>query len=242
MSLSIQNLSLTIDNKKLLDDISFDAQQGTMTYIGGRNGSGKSLLLKSIKGIEKPAGKILLDGKELNRKERMKRFGLVFQDTSLEIVGSTVERDIAFGPENQGKHKKEIEEIVDSSLRYFELEDKRKARPEILSGGEKRRLTIAGVIAMESSIILLDEPFANLDYPSTLSVLKSLIKLREDGYTLLIVSHEAEKFLFHTDCTIVMDRGRIVGIGESRNMLDILRKYDIYVPKNASFEDLTWLR
>ncbi|MBQ0072065.1 MAG: ATP-binding cassette domain-containing protein, partial [Spirochaetales bacterium] len=97
--MSLKNLNLTIDSRKLLEDISFDVEKGSLTLVAGRNGSGKSLLLKCLKGLEKPdSGIVTIDGKELKKtKERMKTFGLVFQDTSLQIVGSTVAHDIAFG-------------------------------------------------------------------------------------------------------------------------------------------------
>ena len=240
----VENLSLIIDKKKLLDNISFSIKKGSICLIAGKNGSGKSLLLKCLKGLERPenGSRILIDGKEMKKaKERMLKLSLVFQDTSLEIVGSTVEKDIAFGPENLGLERKEIDKKVEQMLNLFEMEKIRNSQPEILSGGERRKLCIAGVIAMDPDVLLLDEPFANLDYPSTLTVIKTLIKLKEKGITIVIVSHEAEKFLFHTDHVIILKDGKIVYDGTSRESLKDLRKHDIYIPKNARFEDLTWL-
>ena len=95
---------------------------------------------------------------------------------------------------------------------------------------------------MEPDVILLDEPFANLDYPSTLTVIRALITLHEKGYSLLVVSHEAEKFLAHTDTLFIMDKGRVVDAGESSVLFSKLSSYDIYIPANASFEELSWLR
>ena len=110
--LTVENLNKSIDNIHLLKDISFSAEKATIILIAGKNGSGKSLLLKCLKGLEKiDSGKIIVDGKELKKeKERMKFFGLVFQETSLQIVGQTCEKDIAFGLENQNKPEKEIKE------------------------------------------------------------------------------------------------------------------------------------
>ena len=243
MYLSVRDLTLAIEGKELLHSVSFDAEEGTITVIAGRNGSGKSLLLKCLKGLEKPqAGSITLDGRELKgRKERMAAFGLVFQDPSLQAVGSTVEKDIAFGPENMGLPRERIREIVDSMCRRFSLDRIRKERPEVLSGGEKRRLAIAGVLAMDAKVLLLDEPFANLDYPSTLMMIETLIELRESGQTVIIVSHEAEKFLRHTDMTIIMADGRIAADGSSRDVMPLLKGNGIYIPDGARIEDLSWL-
>ncbi len=239
----VRNLSLTIDNKEILKNISFEAERNTINLIAGRNGSGKSMLLKCIKGLEKPkTGEIVLNGATLKKsKDRMRSIGLVFQDSNLQIVGSTIKRDIAFGLENIGKKKEEIDKEVERLIKLFGLEDKADLAPSVLSGGERRKLCILGVIAMNSELLLLDEPFANLDYPSTKTVLNTLLKLKELGTTIVIVSHEAEKFLLHTDNTIILKDGHIEKAGKSYEMLDALRENEIYIPKNASFEDLSWL-
>ncbi len=241
--LTVENLNKSIDNIHLLKDISFSAEKATIILIAGKNGSGKSLLLKCLKGLEKiDSGKIIVDGKELKKeKERMKFFGLVFQETSLQIVGQTCEKDIAFGLENQNKPEKEIKEKTEEMLSLFSLQKDRNKNPRILSGGEKRRLAIAGVIAMESKIILLDEPLANLDYPSVLIVLQTILKLKQEGYTILVVSHEAEKFLALTDYTIIINNGEIISKGSSREMVESLRDNMIYLPP-LSFEDFSWLK
>ena len=241
--LTVENLNKSIDNIHLLKDISFSAEKATIILIAGKNGSGKSLILKCLKGLEKiDSGKIIVDGKELKKeKERMKFFGLVFQETSLQIVGQTCEKDIAFGLENQNKPEKEIKEKTEEMLSLFSLQKDRNKNPRILSGGEKRRLAIAGVIAMESKIILLDEPLANLDYPSVLIVLQTILKLKQEGYTILVVSHEAEKFLALTDYTIIINNGEIISKGSSREMVESLRDNMIYLPP-LSFEDFSWLK
>lgn len=239
----VRNLSLTIDNKEILKDISFDIERNTINLVAGKNGSGKSMLLKCIKGLEKPdEGEIVLDEDSLKKsKERMRRVGLVFQDSNLQIVGSTIKRDIAFGLENIGKERDEIDREINRLLSIFGLEDKADLSPSVLSGGERRKLCILGVIAMNSELLLLDEPFANLDYPSTKTVINTLLKLKELGSTIIIVSHEAEKFLYHTDNTIILKEGHIERKGKSSDMLYALRENEIYIPKNAKFEDLSWL-
>lgn len=240
--LEIDSLSKTIDNTLLLDNISFSLERGTITLVAGPNGSGKSLLLKCIKGLEKPqSGVIKVDGRILKKeKERMKTFGLVFQDTELQIVGETVEKDIAFGLENQKRPVEEIRKKTEEMLSLFSLTDDRKKDPRVLSGGERRRLSIAGVLAMETSVLLLDEPLANLDYPSIKDVLRTLITLKENGVTVLIVSHEAEKFLALTDNTVIITSGRIAGFEKSRDMIQNLRDNNIYLPP-LEFEEMKWI-
>ena len=240
--LSVDNLSCTIDGTPLLENISFSVEKGTLTLIAGPNGSGKSLLMKCLKGLEKPdGGTVTVDGREIKKtKERMKLFGLVFQDTSLQIVGSTVEKDIAFGLENQKKSIEEIKGKTDEMISLFSLEKERKKDPRVLSGGERRRLCIAGVMAMESSILLLDEPLANLDYPSVKMVLNTLMTLKEKGVTVLIVSHEAEKLLVLTDNTIILRGGRIAASGKSSDMLSSLRENGIYLPP-LPFGEMKWI-
>lgn len=240
--LSLSNITKSVNGTLLLDNVSLEAERGTITLIAGPNGSGKSTLLKCIKGLEKPEkGKIVLEGAELQKeKERMKLFGLVFQDTSLQIVGRTVEKDIAFGLENEKKSVEEIRRKTEEMLTLFSLEKDRKKDPRVLSGGERRRLSIAGVLAMESKVLLLDEPLANLDYPSIMEVLKTLVRLREEGVTILIVSHEVEKLLALTDNTVILNNGRVVASGKSSEMLSPLRENSIYLPP-LDFEELSWL-
>ena len=242
--LSVDNLSFSIDGTKLLENISFSLEKGSLTLIAGKNGSGKSMLLKCLKGLEKPdGGRITIDGRELKReRERMRAFGLVFQDTSLEIVGSTVRKDIAFGLENLRWERERIQETTDRMVSLFNLEKIQNLPPSVLSGGEKRRLSIAGVLAMEPEIILMDEPLANLDYPSIKMVLSTLLELKEKGITIIIVSHEAEKLLSLTDNTINLSEGKIVNMGKSRDMMDALRNNEVYLPPKANFEDLSWLK
>ena len=241
--LEVRNLTLKTDEATLLEDISFSLERGTITLLAGRNGSGKSMLLKSIKGFTHAEGTILLGGKALDkRRDRISSIGLVFQETELQIVGSTDEKDISFGPENLGFSAAECKAITDEAISLLGLEHVRGKSPSELSGGERRKLSIAGVIAMSPSVILLDEPLANLDYPATVKVIETLIRLKEKGFALLIASHEAEKFLCHTDKTLIMKKGRLISDAPSEDSVATLRENDIYIPKNAEFEDLTWLK
>lgn len=241
--LKVEDLSFSIDGTPILKNISFSLEKGSLTLVAGPNGSGKSMLLKCLKGLEKNrTGSIILDEKPLSStKERMKAFGLVFQDTWLQIVGSTVRKDIAFGLENQKRSRKDVEEKTEEMLSLFSLKEKENLNPSSLSGGERRRLSIAGVLSMEPEIVLMDEPLANLDYPSTVLVLKTLLALKEKGVTVVVVSHEAEKLLALTDRTIILSEGTIKADGLSRDMVETLRENNVYLPKGVAFEDLSWL-
>ena len=242
-ALEVRDLTLSINNLKILDNLSFSLDKGSFAVLCGRNGAGKSQLLRCIKGLVGPdGGEILVDGVSLNAKARMKKMAIVFQDADMQIVSQSVEKDVAFGPENMGLDRKEIKRRVENALSLMGLEGKVKQRPQTLSGGEKRKCAIAGILAMEPEVILLDEPFANLDYPSTLSVIRALNTLHRKGYTILVVSHEVEKFLFHADTLFILEEGRMKEKGRADEIYFKLPSYDIYLPKNASFEELSWLR
>ena len=240
--LCIDDLQLSINGRQILDGVSLSLQKGSFAALCGRNGAGKTQLLRCIKGLRKPdSGKITIDGSAANEKTRMKRIALVFQNAEMQIVSQSVEKDIAFGPENMGLDHDEVRRRVDDAMRLMGLEAKARQRPQTLSGGELRKCAIAGILAMEPDVILLDEPFANLDYPSTLTVIRALCTLHERGYSIIVVSHEAEKFLAHTDMLFIMEGGRLVEAGHSRDIFRTLPEHDIYLPAGASFGDLTWL-
>lgn len=239
----IDDLQLSINGRQILDGVSLSLQKGSFAAMCGRNGAGKTQLLRCIKGLRKPdSGKITIDGSAANEKTRMKRIALVFQNAEMQIVSQSVEKDIAFGPENMGLDRSEVERRVEAALDLMGLKDKAKQRPDTLSGGELRKCAIAGILAMEPDVILLDEPFANLDYPSTLTVIRSLIALHEKGYSIIVVSHDAEKFLAHTDTLFIMQNGRIAVSGPSSNLFRKLPDYDIYLPDNVDFRRLSWLK
>ena len=241
--LCIDDLQLSINGRQILDGVSLSLQKGSFAAMCGRNGAGKTQLLRCIKGLRKPdSGKITIDGSAANEKTRMKRIALVFQNAEMQIVSQSVEKDIAFGPENMGLDRSEVERRVEAALDLMGLKDKAKQRPDTLSGGELRKCAIAGILAMEPDVILLDEPFANLDYPSTLTVIRSLIALHEKGYSIIVVSHDAEKFLAHTDTLFIMQNGRIAVSGPSSNLFRKLPDYDIYLPDNVDFRRLSWLK
>lgn len=242
--LRTEGLCLSIEGRPIFQDVSFSLEEGSLAALCGRNGAGKSQLLRVLKGLRgQTSGKIFFKGDDVSKdkKARLRGLALVFQDADLQMVGETVWKDCAFGPENLGWPRARVEEAVGKALGLMGLEGKAEQRPATLSGGEKRRLAIAGALAMEPMAIMLDEPLANLDYPSTRTVLETLVRLRDTGRAVLVVSHEVERFLAHTDKVLVMAGGRLVHDGPPASSLAALREAEVHVP-NVPLEELSWLR
>jgi len=244
--LILQNLSFGFEkNKPILSDISLTVERGSFTLITGPNGSGKSILLKLIKGLLKPTGgTITLEGADVTgqSKKRLRAIGLVFQDAETQIVGQTVERDILFGLENLGLPLSEQQERLDGVVQLLDLKEQLSQRPRTLSGGEKRRLSIAGVLVMKPRLLIMDEPFANLDYPSVVQVLKTLLQLKGEGHTIILVSHEVEKILASADDVIILSRGKVVSQGPPASVRSLFAEHGVYVPPDTPLEELTWLK
>lgn len=244
--LKVENLSFGFEKTKpILSGISFVVERGSFTLITGPNGSGKSLLLKCIKGLLKPKeGTITLDGEDVtfSSKKRLTSIGLVFQDAETQIVGQTVERDILFGLENLGLPLAIQQERLDAVVQLLDLTKQLKQRPRTLSGGEKRRLSIAGVLVMQPKLLIMDEPFANLDYPSVVQVLKTLLRLKSEGHTIILVSHEVEKILAYTDSVIILSEGKVAAHGPPTSVRPLFADNGVYVPLDSPLEELTWLK
>lgn len=200
--------------KKSLDDVSLSVKQGEFLGIIGHTGSGKSTLIQHFNGLLKPvSGRVLVNGQDISDKNLLKqvRFtvGMVFQYPEYQLFEETVFADIAFGPRNRKLEEEEIKQ------RVYEAADAVGVAPELmekspfeLSGGQKRRVAIAGVLAMKPQILVLDEPTAGLDPKSRESVLRRLKRLHEtEGMTVIIVSHSMEDIAKYTNRIIIMNHG-----------------------------------
>ncbi|WP_296020167.1 ABC transporter ATP-binding protein [Treponema sp. UBA7570] len=222
-------------NKTALNNVSFQIDEGSVTVIGGENGSGKSVLMNIIAGLEKPtSGKIYSFAKA----------GLVFQEADTQILGETPREDISFGPKNQKKSKIQVEQAVENSLEQVGLTKKADYPARFLSGGEKRRLAVACMLAMELPVIIFDEPYANLDYGGVKQVNALVKRLHEQKKTVIILTHELEKCLGLADKFVVLFRGDKVFDGTAREgLLQKLEQWNIRNPLNAysKLEDLVWL-
>lgn len=199
-----------------LDHVSFYVEKGEFIGIIGHTGSGKSTLMQHLNGLLKPtSGQILLDGKDIwtdKKTTRQTRFrvGLVFQYPEYQLFEETVYKDIAFGPKNMGLSKDEIDRRVREAAALVGLrEDQLQVSPFDLSGGQKRRVAIAGVIAMEPEILILDEPTAGLDPEGREAILRNIQDYRrEKNATIIMVSHSMNDVARLTDRLIVMNHAR----------------------------------
>lgn len=222
-------------NKTALNNVSFQIDEGSVTVIGGENGSGKSVLMNIIAGLEKPtSGKI----------HSFAKAGLVFQEADAQILGETPREDISFGPKNQKKSKIQVEQAVENSLEQVGLAKKADYPARFLSGGEKRRLAVACMLAMELPVIIFDEPYANLDYGGVKQVNALVKRLHEQKKTVIILTHELEKCLGLADKFVVLFRGDKVFDGTAQEgLLQNLEQWNIRNPLNAysKVEDLVWL-
>lgn len=200
-----------------LDGVSFTVAAGEFIVISGANGSGKSVLMALIAGLDEPTkGSVRIP--EIAGKQA--RVGLVFQDADAQILGDTIEEDVAFGPKNLGIPKAECEKIVTRVLATVGLAGRGKAPARSLSGGEKRRLAVAGILAMDAEIIIFDEPFANLDWPGVVQVNGILRELKAERKTVIILTHELEKVLALASRLMVLFRGKLVWDGMPETALD----------------------
>lgn len=236
------------DGGRGLDGVNLAASDGDFLVLAGRNGSGKSLLARHLVGLAVPTeGEVTCRGKSVAQDPWAARraIGLVFQDPDAQIVGQTLMEDAAFGPANLGFGRAEIEARAHEALALVGLSGLESRRPDSLSGGERRRLAIAGVLAMRPDCVILDEPFANLDLPAIRAVLEVILSLQAAGRAVVVVTHELEKVLAHASRLAVMEGGKLVYDGGPgglpRGQFEPLGLRDPF-RGGTRLEDLTWLR
>lgn len=249
--IKINNLSKTFITsagpKKALDDVSLEINEGECVVIGGENGSGKSVLMQIIAGLMDGDNHTVVESAETSLKTSSiyvdGRVGLVFQEAETQILGETPAEDIAFGPKNLGWKREEVQAAVRQALEQTGLTGKADFPARFLSGGEKRRLAVACMLAMKLPTIILDEPYANLDYGGVKQVNKLIRQLKVEDKTVIILTHEIEKCLGLSDRLVVLFRGKKVfdgapGLGLHHN----LEAWNIRNPLVSynSVEDLVW--
>ena len=207
--------------KVAISDINVEFEKGKITGLIGHTGSGKSTLVNLLNGLLRPsAGEIFLDGENIwaNPKEISKiryRVGLVMQYPEYQLFDETVALDIGFGPRNQGLSDEEVEARVAEAAAFVGLDDDiLEKSPFELSGGQKRRVAIAGIVAMRPEVLVLDEPAAGLDPRGRKEILGGLVRyVKEYGATVILVSHSMEDMAYYCDNVIVMNKGRIFKVG-----------------------------
>ena len=249
MSVIVKNLTYIYDEgmpfaSKAIDDISFEIKDNDFVGLIGHTGSGKSTLIQHLNGLLKPSsGEIIVNGfnitdKDLNLTEIRKRVGIVFQYPEYQLFEETVEKDIAFGPGNLGLDKAEISKRVKNSMEAVGLdyETYKDKSPFDLSGGQKRRVAIAGVIAMNPEVLILDEPTAGLDPGGRDEIFNLIKKLhRDNNITIILSSHSMDDMAKLAQTIIVMNHGKIEFMGTPREVFtshaDKLREIGLDVPQ-----------
>lgn len=233
--LEVQNINRTFANGTIaLQDVSFSVKKGEFLVIGGKNGSGKSVLMSLISGLDKQtSGTIKCD-----------EVGLVFQDANSQILGETPLEDVLFGLRNLKLKKQERLQKAEETLKQCGLFEKRDFQARVLSGGEKRRLAVAGILALDRDFIIFDEPFANLDLIGIKQVCAILKQLKEQNKTIIVLTHDLEKILGLADSFIILDSGKIKFNGTPEDGLKLnLEEYGIKNPLTSynSVKDLFWI-
>ena len=228
-----------VGTNRAIDGVDIDILQGSFVAVLGHNGSGKSTLAKHMNAILVPTGGTMwVDGRDTKDPAELwnvrQTAGMVFQNPDNQIIGTVVEEDVGFGPENLGVPTDEIWKRVEESLRSVGMIEYRKASPNKLSGGQKQRVAIAGVIAMEPKCIVLDEPTAMLDPNGRKEVIRAVEKLRkEKKVTVILITHYMEEVI-DADQVFVMDGGHIVMHGTPREIfsrVEELKSYRMDVPQ-----------
>ena len=234
-----------IGSNRAIDGVDIDVPQGSFVAILGHNGSGKSTLAKHMNAILVPTGGTMwVDGRDTKDPNELwnirQSAGMVFQNPDNQIIGTVVEEEVGFGPENLGVPTDEIWKRVENSLRAVGMLERRKDSPNKLSGGQKQRVAIAGVIAMEPKCIVLDEPTAMLDPNGRKEVIEAVEQLRkEKNVTVILITHYMEEVI-DADQVFVMDEGHVVMHGTPKEIfsrVDELKKYRMDVPQVTMLAD-----
>ena len=240
--IEIRGLSHLYDHSdRGIRDISFSINSGELVLVAGPNGSGKSTLFRHLNGLMLPTkGEVLHHGISIfkSRKslsEARQRVGMIFQDADCQIVGETVAADIAFGPENLNLSHDEIQRRINDVMEKVNLTHLKDENPAALSGGEKRRLAIAGVLVMAPEVIVMDEPFSNLDYSGTLDLLSCILSLHHAGHTLLLSTHDIEKVIAHATRMLILQNGQLVADDTPERLVGQVEQYGIREPCTSKY-------
>ena len=235
----------TAYEKKALDDVSLTINKGEFVGIIGHTGSGKSTLIQHFNGLEKAtSGTIYFDGqdiydKDFNMKSLRSRVGLVFQYPEHQLFETTVLEDVKFGPKNLGLGKVEVDLRAFEAIKQVGLSEKcYDDSPFELSGGQKRRVAIAGVLAMKPEILILDEPTAGLDPRGRDEILDQIAKLHKDGLTVILVSHSMEDVAKYADRIIAMNSGKVAFDGTPK---EVFRHYKELERMGLSAPQITYV-
>jgi len=235
------------DGTVALNGINFKAEEGEMIAILGPNGAGKSTTFLHFNGILKPSsGSVILkdDPIKYDNKSLLnvrKTVGIVFQNPDDQLFAPTVEQDVAFGPMNLGLSKEEIEKRVKDSLKAVSMEGFERKPPHHLSGGQKKRIAIAGILAMNPEIIVLDEPTSGLDPMGASQIMKLLYELNRQGITIIISTHDVDLVPIYANKVYLLNEGKIIKGGTPREIFsdsETVRSANLRLPRVAHLIEL----
>lgn len=247
--LEVKNLKYSYNSDyQALRGVSLKVEKGEMVALLGKNGAGKSTLFLHLNGIYQPdEGQVFIDGEELkyDKKSLLKfrqKVGIVFQNPDDQIFAPTVEEDVAFGPLNLGLPMEEVQDRVEEALARVGMSGYEKTAPHHLSGGQKKRVAIAGILAMKPEVMVLDEPTAGLDPQGVVDLSKLLNELNEEGITIIISTHEVDLVPNYATKVFVLVDGLLIGEGTPKEIFakpEILDQANLKVPiVTELFQDL----
>lgn len=232
--ITAQSVTYSYEDDNVLDNVSLSIPEGQFCLLVGANGSGKTTLVRHFNGLLTPdSGTVTVDGIDVSESPVAARtsVGMVFQHPRDQFVAATVGADVAFGPENLGLDRAEIDRRVADALAAVDLADHTEERIDALSGGEQARVAIAGVLAMAPNYLVLDEPLAGLDWPAQQSVLDHLDDLQADGTSLVVVTHDLRELYKRADRIIGLRDGEIAVDAAPADALDELAALGVRDPR-----------
>lgn len=235
------------DGTEALDGVKFKAEEGEIIALLGPNGAGKSTLFLHFNGILKPTnGDVIIDGDILtyDKKNLLKirqKIGIVFQNPDDQLFAPTVEEDVAFGPLNMNLSKNEAKSRVKEALKRVDMEGFEKKPPHHLSGGEKKKIAIAGILAMRPKIMVLDEPTSGLDPKGASQIMRLLYKLNKQGITIIISTHDVDLVPLYAYKVYVISHGKLIKEGSPVEVfkdVETIRKANLRLPRIAHLMEI----
>jgi cobalt/nickel transport system ATP-binding protein len=235
------------DGTKALEDVNFNVEEGKIVALLGPNGAGKSTLFLHFNGILRPLfGDIIIDGEPVNynKKDLMRirqKVGIVFQNPDDQLFAPTVLEDVAFGPMNMGLSKEEVDNRVKEALIRVGMEGFEKKPPHHLSGGQKKRVAIAGILAMKPKIMVLDEPTSGLDPKGASQILRLLYKLNKEGITIVISTHDVDLVPLYASKVYIISEGKIIKEGTASEVfadVKTIRGANLRLPRIAHLMEI----
>ena len=235
------------DGTKALENVNFKAEDGKIVALLGPNGAGKSTLFLHFNGILRPtSGEVVVNGHPVsyNKKDLMKlrqNVGIVFQNPDDQLFAPTVMEDVAFGPMNMGLSREEVEKRVKDALKRVGMDGFEKKPPHHLSGGQKKRVTIAGILAMDPKIMVLDEPTSGLDPRGASQIMRLLYELNKDGMTIIISTHDVDLVPLYASTVYIISHGNIIKEGNPQTVfsdVETIRTANLRLPRIAHLMEI----